>query len=238
MVAGEADLYYMESKKAGRSAFRPVYWAVIFLSLIGVAIVAIRATKLAPFLFQGRRPASWSPERSSFDQADLIFARFPVLTMVHILVALSFILMGPFQVSGWLRKRYPNFQRKSARLFLICGFIMGTTALVMSFVMRSIGGVNQAASTVLFGALFLFALICVVRYRRNGDSRLQREWLIRAYAIALAVTSVRLVVGVFFATSRLSGLKPDEFFGIAFWIGFVIHLMLAEAWIYRARGAG
>jgi hypothetical protein len=118
---------------------------------------------------------------------------------------------------------------------LICGFIMGTTALVMSFVMRSIGGVNQAASTVLFGALFLFALICVVRCGRNGDSRLQREWLIRAYAIALAVTSVRLVVGVFFATSRLSGLKPDEFFGIAFWIGFVIHLILAEAWIITHR---
>ena len=235
MVVREADLYQMDSKEASRPAFRPVYWAVIFLSLIGVAIVAIRATKLAPFLFQGRRSASWSPERSSFEQADLIFARFPVLTMVHILVALAFILMGPFQVSGWLRRRYLNFQRKSAGLFLICGFIMGVTALVMSFVMRSIGGVNQAASTVFFGALFLFALSRVVRYGRNGDSRLQREWLIRAYAIALAVTTVRLVVGVFFATSRLSGLKPDEFFGIAFWIGFVLHLVVAEAWIMRCR---
>ena len=62
------------------------------------------------------------------------------------------------------------------------------------------------------------------------------NWLISAYAIALAVASIRLVVGIFFATSRLSGLKPVEFFGIAFWIGFVIHLILAEAWIYRTRG--
>ena len=113
---------------------------------------------------------------------------------------------------------------------------MGTTALVMSFVMRSIGGVNQAASTVVFGALFLFALIRVVRYGRSKNSQLQREWLIRAYAIALAVTTVRLVVGIFFATSRLSGLKPDEFFGIAFWIGFVLHLVVAETWIMRHRG--
>ena len=225
----------MQSNRAGRPAFRPVYWAVIFLSLIGVAIVAIRTTKLAPFLFEGRRPATWSAERSSFDQADLIFARFPVLTMVHILVALCFILIGPFQVSGWLRKRYPNFQRKSARLFFICGFIMGTTALVMSFVMRSIGGVNQAAATIVFGTLFLFALIRTVRYERSGNGQLQREWLIRAYAIALAVTTVRLVVGVFFATSRLSGLKPDEFFGIAFWIGFVLHLVVAENWIIAHR---
>ncbi len=225
----------MESKKAGRPAFRPVYWAVIFLSLIGVAIVAIRATKLAPFLFQGRRPAVWSPDRSSFEQADLIFARFPVLTMVHILVALCFILLGPFQVSQTLRSRRPVFRRKSEKLFLICGFMMGITALVMSFVMRSIGGVNQAAATVFFGVLFLFALSRVVRYGRNGDSRLQREWLIRAYAIALAVTTVRLVVGIFFATSRLSGLKPDVFFGTAFWIGFVLHLVIAEAWIITHR---
>jgi hypothetical protein len=75
----------------------------------------------------------------------------------------------------------------------------------------------------------------VVRYGRNGNSQLQREWLIRAYAIALAVTSVRLVVGIFFATSRLSGLKPDVFFGTAFWIGFVLHLVFAEIWIMTHR---
>jgi hypothetical protein len=36
---------------------------------------------------------------------------------------------------------------------------------------------------------------------------------------------------MFFATSRFSGLTPYEFFGIAFWIGFVLHLIAAEAWI-------
>jgi hypothetical protein len=36
---------------------------------------------------------------------------------------------------------------------------------------------------------------------------------------------------VFFATSRFSSLSPHEFFGIAFWIGFVLHLIAAEAWI-------
>jgi hypothetical protein len=37
---------------------------------------------------------------------------------------------------------------------------------------------------------------------------------------------------MFFATSRFSGLTPHEFFGIAFWIGFVLHLIAAEAWIH------
>jgi hypothetical protein len=32
-------------------------------------------------------------------------------------------------------------------------------------------------------------------------------------------------------------LKPHEFFGIAFWIGFTLHLIAAEFWInYTRRG--
>jgi len=55
--------------------------------------------------------------------------------------------------------------------------------------------------------------------------------MIRAFSIGLAVATIRPIIGIFFATSRLSGLTPREFFGIAFWIGFVLHLIVAEVWI-------
>jgi hypothetical protein len=61
--------------------------------------------------------------------------------------------------------------------------------------------------------------------------------MIRAYAIGLAITTIRLIVGIFFATSRLTGLTPYEFFGTAFWIGFVLHFIAAEVWIYKTRPA-
>jgi hypothetical protein len=56
--------------------------------------------------------------------------------------------------------------------------------------------------------------------------------MIRAFSMGLAVAAIRPIMGVFFATSPLSGLTPREFFGIAFWIGFVLHLIAAEAWIH------
>ena len=56
--------------------------------------------------------------------------------------------------------------------------------------------------------------------------------MIRAFSVGLAVATIRPIIGMFFATSRFSGLMPHEFFGIAFWIGFVLHLMAAEAWIH------
>ena len=41
--------------------------------------------------------------------------------------------------------------------------------------------------------------------------------------------------GIFFATSRLTHLSPQEFFGTAFWLGFTLHLIAAEAWVRYTR---
>jgi hypothetical protein len=61
--------------------------------------------------------------------------------------------------------------------------------------------------------------------------------MIRAFAIGLAVATIRPIIGVFFATSGLSGLMPSQFFGVAFWVGFVAHAVAAEVWIRHTRRA-
>jgi hypothetical protein len=62
-----------------------------------------------------------------------------------------------------------------------------------------------------------------------------REWMIRAFAIGLAVATIRPIVGLFFAFSRLTHLTPQQFFGTAFWLGFTLHLIAAEIWINYTR---
>jgi hypothetical protein len=64
-----------------------------------------------------------------------------------------------------------------------------------------------------------------------------REWMIRVLAIALAVSTTRPVVALFFATSRFTGLTVHQYFGVAFWIAFTLHAIVAEAWIRRTRPA-
>ncbi|HEX5084826.1 MAG TPA: DUF2306 domain-containing protein, partial [Blastocatellia bacterium] len=86
-----------------------------------------------------------------------------------------------------------------------------------------------------FAVLFLFALVKAFLSVRRGNIALHREWMIRMFAIGLAVATVRPIVGVFFATRSITHLAPHDFFGIAFWLGFTIHLIAAEIWINYTR---
>jgi len=143
-----------------------------------------------------------------------------------------FMILGPLQFSSAIRERHLRWHRLSGRVFVTSGLVIGVSALVMSFGMPAIGGVNQAAATTLFGTFFLFALCKAFWHIRRREVALHREWMIRAFSIGIAVAAIRPIIGVFFATSPLTGLTPREFFGIAFWIGFVLHLIAAEAWIH------
>jgi uncharacterized membrane protein len=218
---------------------RALWSMVISLALIGVAIGVRRTLHLVPILAHGYRPpaVSSNPRLAQLTALDDLFAQHPILTLVHIVPGMLFMILGPLQFSSRIRARHLQWHRWSGRVFVVCGLVIGISALVMSFGMPAIGGVNQAAATTLFGTFFLFALCKAFWHIRRHEVVSHREWMIRAFSIGLAVAAIRPIMGVFFATSPLTGLTPREFFGIAFWIGFVLHLIAAEAWIHATMPA-
>jgi uncharacterized membrane protein len=219
--------------KPSRRLRRTTWTAIIFLAFIGVVVASRRIAHLLPIVLHGYHPpgSSSNPIAAQFAVTDDIFARHPVLTLIHIIPGILFMLLGPLQFNSALRARHLHWHRWSGRIFVACAYIIGISALVMSLAMPAIGGVNQAAATTLFSIFFLFALSRAFWLIRQGNIPLHREWMIRAFSIGLAVATIRPIVGIFVATSRLSGLTLHEFFGIAFWLGFVLHLVAAEAWI-------
>ncbi len=195
----------------------------LFLSAIGVAVAVRRMLQLlAPPSTPGAMPQAAA--------LDAGFAHHPLLTMVHIVPGLLFVVLGPLQFVRTLRARRPRLHRWMGRVAVASGVTIGVTALVMSPRM-AIGGANETAATMLFAILFLFALCRAFLAIRQGKVAIHREWMIRAFAIGLAVAFVRPIVGVFFATSRITHLTPHDFFGIAFWLGFTIQAIAAEIWI-------
>src|SRR5215469_16057069 len=94
----------------------------------------------------------------------------------------------------------------------------------------AIGGWTERSAVLFFNSLYLFSLVRAFTLG-SGDAARQRAWMLRAVAIPLGIATTRPVMGVFFATSRLTHLTPQQFFGIAFWIGFSINALAIEIWL-------
>ena len=204
-------------------------WGItIFLVLIGIAIVYRRIAFIATL----NRPDYAAPTKSRSPVPDAGFAAHPILTLIHIIPGLLFMLLAPLQFVKRLRQGYPKIHRFIGYIVLIFGLIIGSTALIMGFIM-AIGGIIETLAVTVFGIAFLFSLAKAYLYIINREINLHREWMIRVLAIGLAVSTTRPIMGIFFATSRFTGLTVHQFFGMAFWIAFILHITVAEIWIRR-----
>jgi uncharacterized membrane protein len=208
----------------GKSTTRFVWAGVIVLAVIGFAAATRRTLVLFwPAQFTGRYPPAAAMDAS--------FARHLLLTLIHILPGALFLVLAPLQFVPSLRAKHLELHRWLGRGLVATGLTVGATALVMSYKMN-IGGANETAATMMFAILFLYCLIRAYLHIRRKEVARHREWMIRAFGIALGVATTRPIVGIFFAFRRLT---PHEFFGIAFWMGFTITLVVTEAWIDHTR---
>ncbi|MDB5155108.1 MAG: hypothetical protein JWR54_3859 [Mucilaginibacter sp.] len=209
-------------------------WGItIFLVLIGIAIVYRRVV----FISELNTPKGFVPgiTKSKSLVPDDGFAAHPLLTLIHIIPGLLFMLLAPLQFVKRLRTGYPKAHRFMGYIVLVCGVIIGSTALIMGFTM-AIGGITETLAVAVFGTAFLFSVAKAYLHIIKRETALYREWMIRVLAIGLAVSTTRPIIGIFFATSRFTGLTVHQFFGVAFWIAFILHVTLAEAWIRSTKG--
>jgi uncharacterized membrane protein len=214
---------------ANRTLLRFLWAAVIFLAFVGIAVATRRSVVLL-------KPGAVSARNNPAADLDSAFAGRRTLTLTHILPAMLFMVLGPLQFVRSLRSKYPRVHRWSGRIFLAASAVVGVTGLTLAFG-KTIGGVDQKAAIALFGTFFLIALGKALWHALRRDFAEHREWMIRGYAIGLAVATIRPIMGTFFAAALLRGHRPEprEFFGTAFWIGFTLQMIAAEIWINYTR---
>ncbi len=216
--------------RSSRWITRALWGTVLVLATIGLAAVMLRTLSLTqltqPVVNPGARPTD--------ADLDAGFAQHPLLTMIHIIPGSLFMVLGPLQFVQRIRSRHLRWHRWSGRVFVASSLVIGITALGMSFLM-AIGGANETAATTFFAIVFLFALGKAFFHIRRREIAQHREWMIRTFAIGLAIATIRPIIGLFFG---LTDLSPREFFGIAFWLGFTSHLVAAEVWINHTRPSG
>ena len=194
------------------------FWAC---TAIAVAVVIRRIVALL------NPPNSAPPQLAALDA---VFASHAALTLAHILPALAFVLIAPLVIF-----RKPANAAWPERLIFPIGLVVGLTAYAMSIF--PVGGWVERSAVLFFNSLFLFSLFRAWRSMQRGDSQQERRWMLRAIIVLLGIATTRPVMGIFFATSRLTHLPPNQFFGIAFWIGFSINTLAIEIWLRSRAGA-
>jgi len=197
------------------SGLRVGFWLCIV-----VAIAAVMRRLIA----LGKTPSVTEPP--DLRRLDEFFRSHASLTYAHIGTALLFVCILPLVY--WNRTRHWKPVRA---LFYLLGLIVGLTAFGMAA--HPVGGFVEGAAVVVFNLLFIFSLAQSFRAWRVGDLIADRRWTLRATAIVLGIATTRPVMGIFFATVRLTGWTPHQFFGPAFWIGFSINTVVMEIALRR-----
>jgi uncharacterized membrane protein len=177
-----------------------------------------------------------SQRPAELDRFDARFGADRLLTMLHILPGGLLLILAPLQFSARIRKRHIRFHRRSGRV-LVGSAVVSALAGFYFGLRMPYGGTAEAAAVVVFGGILLGSVTLAVVAIRRGDVARHREWMIRSFAVAVGIATVRVVGAVLDVALTPAGVGPADVFVLSLWTGWTLTLAAAEAWIRYTRGA-
>jgi uncharacterized membrane protein len=189
--------------------------ALIVLSLIPVIAGSLRVLEVAggPHLL---------PANPRIDAV-------PAPLVAHILGAVVYAILGAFQFSAGMRRRRPNWHRRSGRLLVGAGMLVALSGLWMTlFYTDAPGGDLLWAVRLLVATTMAACIVLGVTAIRRRDITAHRAWMIRAYALAVAAGTQPFTQGIGEATFGTSELST----ALSVSSGWVINAVVAE-WLIR-----
>lgn len=192
-----------------------------------IALIALGAI---PILFGTLRvielvggPATL-PARARFDDS-------PAPVILHVVSAILYVVLGAFQFSSGLRRRWPGWHRRTGRLLVPLGLVVAFSALWMNQFYVRPEGPNHLLYLfrLTFGSAMALGIVLGFLAVRRREFRSHRAWMIRAYAIGLGAGTQVFTLGVgqgILGTTEVT----TAWFNAA---GWVINLTVAEWAIHR-----
>lgn len=163
------------------------------------------------------------------DEFSTRYAEHAVVAYLHIVPGVLFVLLAPLQVSKRIRRSSLRRHRWIGRITAAAGLLSALFGVVFG-VLFPWGGLAEATASLVFGGYMSSALVEGVRAARSHDQYRHRRWMLRAFAVALGVATIRVVLGL---GEAFDVLTFDDAFGVAFWIGFLINAIAVELWLRR-----
>jgi uncharacterized membrane protein len=163
--------------------------------------------------------------------ANARFFASPLPVVVHIVSAAVYALLGAFQFAPEFRQRRPGWHRAAGRILVLCGLLVGLSALWMTLFYPHKHGTGELLYLLrlLFGSAMVVSIVLGFVAIRQGDVRRHRAWMLRGYAIGLgAGTQILTEVAGVLILGPPRELTGDLLKGA----GWVINVAVAE-WAIR-----
>lgn len=204
---------------------RRALWSTLVL-LTGVVLVffVVRLVIDLPNIITGTLPGPDTFERR--------YAQHPIPAYAHIVPGIIYLIGAPFQLSRRFRRRHLILHRRLGRILLPAGLVAGALSIVIG-VWFPDGGAIEATAAAVFGAYFTVALVVAFGAIRSRDITRHRRWMIRAFAVALGVGTIRIWAGLFQLVGLLTiqNNTGTQWLGVAFWLALLLHAAAAEAYL-------
>jgi uncharacterized membrane protein len=174
-----------------------------------------------------------------FNAFDIRYYTNALATVLHLGPGFFVMVLGPLQFMRNVRKKHIKLHRISGRIFVLCGVIGAFSGIAIGVFDPFMGvggqGFNESMATAFFSGFILLCLImAIVRIKQRNFGQ-HREWMIRAFALMLAIATERLMLTVLMSTTEIG---IPVLFGTTFWMAGVVNIGFAELWISLTRTPG
>jgi len=174
-----------------------------------------------------------------FNAFDIRYYTNAMATVLHLGPGFFVMVLGPLQFMRGVRKKYIKLHRISGRIFVLCGVIGAFSGIAIGVFDPFMGvgdqGFNESMATAFFSAFILLSLVmALVRIKQRNFGQ-HREWMIRAFALMLAIATERLMLTALMSSTDIG---IGVLFGTTFWMAGVMNMGAAELWINFTRTPG
>jgi uncharacterized membrane protein len=152
---------------------KPALWSVMGLMTLSV----IRYSEYPIF-------------RQAQEQAYL--KTIPFLIIPHVICGVAAFIIGPFQFSGRLRRRYLKLHRVLGRVYVGSVFIAASFAMVLANHRHQPDGGHFALATRIQASAWIITTAAAFLTARNRQIQQHREWMVRSYAVTFTFIGTRL----------------------------------------------
>lgn len=152
--------------------------------------------------------------------------------VLHVIGAITALLVGPLQFVRAIRTRWPAFHRMAGRIYILACAIGAPTGFVLAMGTTAgpVAAVGFAILAVLWPAFTWLGLRAALDWRLDDH----RDWMLRSYALVASAITLRLML----PSALMMGYDFYPAYRVISWLTWTTNLALCEYFIRRRRASG